>query len=80
MHRKGALYADTEAHLADRERLADPSTLAADDRALEHLDPLTVAFDDSDVHLQGVSGAEIGNVVAQTGAVDEISAVHGGSR
>jgi hypothetical protein len=39
-------------------------------------DPLAVAFDHPHVHLQGVAGTEVGDVVAQTGAVDEISAVH----
>ena len=52
------------------------AALAADDDALEHLDPLAGAFDDADVHLQGVAGRELGDVVAQLGAVDEIGGVH----
>ena len=55
------------------------AALAADDDALEHLDPLAVALDHADVHLQGVAGGEVGDVVAQVGAVDEIGGVHGGS-
>ena len=53
-----------------------PLALAPDHDALEHLDPLAVAFDHADVHLQGVAGGEVGDVVAQLGAVDEIGAVH----
>ena len=67
---------DAEADLADGEGLAGAAALAADHHALEDLDPLAGALDHADVHLQGVAGAEVGDVVAQLGAVDEISAVH----
>ena len=41
------------------------AALAADHRALEDLDPLAVALDHPDVHLQGVAGGELRDVVAQ---------------
>src|SRR3954471_2065775 len=65
VHREGALDADAEAHLAHGEGLAGAAALAADDRALEDLDPLTGAFDHAHVDLQAVAGSELGNVVAQ---------------
>src|SRR5688572_5078011 len=52
VHGERALDADAEAHLAHGEGLAHAGALAADDRALEHLDALAVAFDDAHVNLQ----------------------------
>ena len=49
---------------------------AADDRALEHLDPLAGALDHPHVHLHGVAGAELGDVVPQAVAVDDVGRVH----
>ena len=63
--REGALDADAEADLADGEGLADAVALAADDDALEDLDALAGALDHPDVHLEGVAGREVGDVVAQ---------------
>src|SRR5450759_1601492 len=74
---EGALHADPEADLADRERLADPAAFAADHDALEDLDPLPVAFHDPDVDLDRVAGGEWGPVVAEMRAVNEIGGVHG---
>src|SRR4051812_5960390 len=74
--REGPLDPDAEAHLADREGLAGAAALAAYHRALKHLHALAVALDDADVHLQRVARGELGDVVAQLGAVDEIGAVH----
>src|SRR3954454_23020056 len=65
VHREGALDADAEAHLAHGEGLARAAALAADHDALEDLDPGAVALDDADVHLDGVAGTELGDVVAQ---------------
>src|SRR5947209_472536 len=64
--RERALHADAEAHLADGEGLPHAGALAADDDALEDLDPLSVALDHPDVHLQRVTRAEPGNVVTET--------------
>src|SRR5438067_13500787 len=72
-----ALDADAEAELADSERLPHAGALAADHVALEHLDPLAVAFDDADMDLQVVAGREVGNVVTQALTVDQIGGVHG---
>src|ERR1700728_828570 len=75
---EGPLDTDTEAHLAHREGLPDPRALAADDDALEHLDALAGAFDDPHVHLDRVPRPELGDVVAQALAVDDLSGVHAG--
>src|SRR5437763_4432216 len=78
--RKGALDADTEAQLAHRERLPHTRPLPTDDVALEDLDALAVALHDSDVDLEVVARGEIGDVVPQTLAVDDIGGVHGAVR
>src|SRR5450759_1477855 len=67
VQREGALDADAEAHLANRVRLADTAAVATDDNALEHLDAGTRAFNDLDVDLDVVTGAERRDVVAQAG-------------
>ncbi len=69
---KPALDADLEAHLADLEGLAEAVTLAADDDALEHLDTRARAFDDVDVHLDGVAGTEVRDVGTQRCCVDVV--------
>ena len=79
VHGKGALHAYAVAELADGERLAKARTLALDDVALENLGAFLVTFDDADVHLQVVAGAEGGDVVPQAGFVDEVCCVHGTS-
>ncbi len=76
MHREGALDADPEADLADREGLADSITLAADDGPLEQLDTLAGALHHAHVHLEGVARGEIGNVVPEVAHVNEVSGVH----
>ena len=77
VHREGALDADAEADLADGEGLAEAGALAADDRALEDLDPLLGALDHPHVHLERVARSEVGDVVPQAPCVDEIGGVHG---
>ncbi len=77
MHGERALDADAEAELADGERLVDTGALAADDHALEDLDPLAGPLDHPHVDLQRVAGPEGRDVVTQAGAVDEIGGVHG---
>src|SRR6266851_1605564 len=64
VHREGALHADAVADLAHSERLAHAAALAADDHALEDLDPRAVALLDPDVHLQRVTRAECRDVLA----------------
>src|SRR5580692_1833935 len=67
VHREGALDAHAVAHLADGERLPQAAALAPDHNTLEHLDPGAVAFLDPHVHLNGVTGAELRDVVADLG-------------
>ena len=76
MDREGALDADLEADLADREGLADALVLLADDDALEDLDALARALDDVHVHLDGVAGTEVGDVRAEVGGVNRVEDVH----
>src|SRR5690606_9337356 len=57
--------------------LADALTGAADDDALEDLDTGAAALDDVHVHLDGVAGAELGDVGTQRGGVDVVEDVHG---
>jgi hypothetical protein len=76
VHREGALDADAEADLADGEGLADAATLAPDDDTLEDLHTRAAALDDPHVHLHGVAGAEVGDVVAQRRSVEGVQGVH----
>src|SRR3954447_26409120 len=73
--REGALDADAEGDLADREGPADARALDSDHDALEHLDAGAVALDDLDVDLDGVAGAEGGDVVAQRGGGQRVDDV-----
>src|SRR6202035_5143549 len=63
-------------HLADREGLPHPCPLSLEDGPLEDLDPLTGALDHPHVDLYGVPGPEVGNVVPQAVAVDDVGRVH----
>ena len=74
--RVGPLDADAEADLADREGLAQAGALAADHDALEDLDAGTVALDDPGVHLDGVTGAEVGKVGPLRLGVERVQRVH----
>ena len=75
VQREGALDADAEGDLADREGAADAGALDADADALEDLDAGAVALDDLDVHLEGVAGAELGDVVALGGGGERVDDV-----
>src|SRR5690606_12841442 len=76
VEREGPLNTDAEGHLADREGLADAATVPADDHALEDLDPGAGALNDLDVHLDGVTGAEVGDVVSQRRLVELVETLH----
>src|SRR5258708_7056795 len=64
MHRKRAFHTHSEADLADGEGFTRATALAADDRALEQLDPLAGPLDDAYVDLERVAGRKLGDVVA----------------
>jgi hypothetical protein len=66
----------TEADLAHGEGLLHAAALTAEHGALEGLHSLPGALDHPDIHLDGVAGAELGDVVAQAVAVDDFSRVH----
>jgi hypothetical protein len=76
VHGERAFNAYAETDFADRERLLQARSLAANNDALEDLHTFTGTFNDSDVHLQGVTGAKRWNVVAKRVAVDEVSRIH----
>src|SRR5690606_25974026 len=76
VHGEHALDAHLEADLADREGLAHAVALAAEHDALEDLDARAIALDDVDVDLDGVTGAELGDVAAERRLVDGIDDVH----
>src|SRR5215218_1513059 len=78
VHREGPLDADAERDLADGEGLAQAAALAAQDEALEDLDPLPAPLDHADVHLDGVAGPEVGQIVTQLRALDRIGDLHDG--
>src|SRR5215218_3134121 len=78
VHREGPLDADAERDLADGEGLAQAAALAAQDEALEDLDPLPAPLDHADVHLDGVAGPEVGQIVAQLRALDHVGDLHDG--
>ena len=77
--REGPLNPDTETELANRERFADSAALALYDHALEQLHALAVALDHADVHLEGIAGVEVRNVVTKVLVIDEIGGLHGSS-
>src|SRR6476619_5247358 len=75
VHGERALDTDAEADLADLEGLAQARALAADDDALEQLDPLPVALDHADVHLLGGARIIKKKIVPKAGAVTQIGGV-----
>src|SRR4051794_9344211 len=72
MHRERPLDADSEGVLAHGEGLAHPGALALDDDALEDLHPAALALDHLEVHAHGVSRLEVGDVVAQLLALEDV--------
>src|SRR5688572_18173848 len=70
VEREGPLDTDAEGDLADGEGAADAAAVDADHDTLEDLDPGPVALDDLHVHLDGVTRAEAGDVVALRGVAE----------
>src|SRR3954464_11321333 len=58
VHGERPFHPHAKADLADRERLPDSATLAADDNALEVLHTGAVALDHADADVERVAGAE----------------------
>ena len=65
MNGEGTLNTNAEGNLADGEGLANACTLAANNEALEDLDTVVLTFNDLNVNVQGVTGAECGDVVTE---------------
>ena len=63
VQRKGFLDPDSVGNFPDGVGGVHLTTLALDDDALENLDSLLVSFNDTDVHFDIVSGAELRMVV-----------------
>jgi hypothetical protein len=59
------LYADSPAHLAHGDGFLDAGAPAGDDDALEDLDSLLVAFDDSDMDPDRIPRLENGKIIAK---------------
>src|SRR5690349_4390273 len=76
VHRNRPLHPDAETDLTDRERLAQPATLAPDHDALEDLDPGPVALHDPHVHLERVTGTEVRDVGPLRLGVERVQRVH----
>jgi len=76
VHGERSFHTNTEAELADLERLVDAGATAGNDNAFEDLDAFFIALDDTHVHLDRVSSLEFGNVVPKALLVDEIGDVH----
>jgi len=73
---EGTLNTHLEAHLADREGLANAVARTTDDNALEHLNTRTRTFDDVYVNLDVIAGTEVRNVVFERRLVDAIEDMH----
>src|SRR6266516_2658098 len=70
VERKGALDADAERLLADRERLPGAGALALDHDALEDLDALPLTLDHLEMDTDGIPRLELRDVLAQLGALE----------
>src|SRR5699024_10310142 len=77
VHWEGTLNSDTEGYLADGEGLADAAALTTDNDALEDLNTLGLTLDNLYVDLDGVTSAELRNVVAQVCCINLVKNVHG---
>ena len=68
MERKDPLDADAAGNPSDGEVGGGPvAVLKADDNTLEHLDPLPVPFTNPEVDLDGIAGAEVGDIGVEFG-------------
>src|SRR5437667_384485 len=72
-----SLDPDPVRRLPHREHLATAAAAAADDRTLEHLDALLVAFDHADVDAHGVARLERRDVLAELLRLDPVDRIHG---
>lgn len=73
---EGTLYTNAEGNLTDGEGFADAATLTTNNEALEDLDTAAVTFNDVDVNVEGVTGAEVGDVGAKGLVVNEVKSLH----
>ena len=76
MNGEGTLNTNAEGNLTDGEGLPNACTLAANDEALEDLDTVGLTFNDLNVNVQGVTGAEGGDVVTEGLLVEEVKSLH----
>src|SRR3954452_1759948 len=74
---EGALHAHLEAQLADLEGLLQARALPGDHVALEDLDALAASLHHPDVHLEQVTGGEIGDVGAEARLVHDVGGLQG---
>src|SRR5687768_7950368 len=72
VQREDAFDAHAEAHLADRNGLADAAVLAGYDDPLKNLQALLVAFLDADVHFDSVARLKSRNVLSYLCVLNQI--------
>ena len=77
VHWEGTLHTNTEGNLTDGEGLADAGVLTLDHNTTENLHTGLGALDDLDVNVEGVTGAELWNIVAQLCCIDLVENMHG---
>ena len=73
---ENTLDTDAEAHLSDRNGLANSAMLASDANTLECLKAFFVAFLDPHVNAQRVAGLERGNIFFDLCFFDNIQSIH----
>jgi hypothetical protein len=76
---KGALHTNTEGNLSNREALPEAAAPSTNHDPLKDLDPFPPGLRYSNVNLDAVTRAEVGQVVTQTWLLNWIGPVHGGS-
>ena len=76
MEREAAFDSHAEGDFADQEALANAGAGTGQYHALESLGSSPIAFDNSDVHPNGIARTEVGDVLAELAFVYEIESLH----
>ena len=76
MQGEDLLAANTVGDAANSDGLADAAMLAGNDSAFKHLDTLTSAFLDANVHTNGVAHPNFGQLFLHVLAVESLNKIH----
>ena len=76
MQGEDLLAANAVGDPANRDGLTDAAMLAGNDNAFEHLDTLTCAFLDANVHTNGVANPNLGQLFLHVLAVQSFYQIH----